>query len=480
MKRLLLLLPLCLSLTFVSSAQSIPNPDFENWSSAVSYDQPDSGWATSNPTCIARFDTTNVTKILGASGNAIKLHTIAKTVATGVIDTQVAYIANTRFMPFSLKGGAPYVGQLPSHLNVSYMCNVAVYDTAFIMVIFKKSGLITGYTPIKFWGIQSSWKDSSFVINPPVQVDSVIVAVVSSNILANAYINPNSWIAVDEMFFVTTGNPVQVPGSSFDNFATPSPSIVLPTGWAENGGGFAFEGATQTTSFQHGAYGMQLISDTTGGSNSGTTPASTQITSGYFTQNNGPAGGLAYTYTGADTLSGYYDFLPVGTDTASITVDLEQAGNIPVTGFPKTFIITAATSTYTQFKLGWPALGQNPATMRIDIASSGKTPQAGTKLQVDNLSLKSQSLAVQNINWTSNDITVYPNPANDVLNITFNGSTAGNVNVRIYDMTGRTLLANDFASNSNIRIPVSKLPAGMYFYEVKADGSTIRNKFIKQ
>ena len=100
MKRLLLLLPLFMSLAYITSAQSIPNPDFETWSAIpISYAQPDSGWYTSNPNCIGALDTVNVTKVAGSSGNAIMLHTMSKAVVPGVVDTQVAYTPTLHITP---------------------------------------------------------------------------------------------------------------------------------------------------------------------------------------------------------------------------------------------------------------------------------------------------------------------------------------------------------------------------------------------
>ncbi len=484
MKRLLLLMPLFMSLAFIAGAQSIPNPDFENWSATpISFDQSDSGWYNSNPNCIALLDTVNVWKMAGASGQAVKLQTTARTVATGVIDTVAAYMANTSFMPLSGKGGAAYAqtNQPPSHLEVRYMCGVASFDTAFILVIFKKNGTPTSLTEIRLWGSMGTWKDSSFAINPPVLYDSVIIAAVSTNIITNIYKNPASWLAIDNMVFITSSTPQAIAGGSFDAYVTPSPSLIKPTGWAENGNGFAYDGDSQNTTAQHNAYALELVTEATGGSGGGTGPAAMSVSSGYFTSRNGSGGGLAYTYTGADTLSGYYKYTAVGTDTGFVTVTLQQTGGIDVPGFPKTVALPSASS-YTQFKVGWGTSAQPPATMRIDFTSScSGTPGAGSTLVVDNLSLKSQSTSsVNNVNFVSDNLIVFPNPANDVLNIMFNTMPSSNVTVRIYDLAGKTLLQKEFSSNSTLHVPVAQLPTGMYFYEVTADGTTSRNKFIKE
>jgi len=58
---------------------------------------------------------------------------------------------------------------------------------------------------------------------------------------------------------------------------------------------------------------------------------------------------------------------------------------------------------------------------------------------------------------------VYPNPANNVLNIKL--ASCQNGSVIIMDMTGRQILTTEF-SNKLANINTSVLPAGMYFYRV--------------
>lgn len=71
------------------------------------------------------------------------------------------------------------------------------------------------------------------------------------------------------------------------------------------------------------------------------------------------------------------------------------------------------------------------------------------------------------------DISIYPNPATDYVNIF---STKHNIEkVSIFDLTGKQMI-----SETKQKINVSKLPSGVYVLSVKTD-SGIRNfKFIKQ
>jgi hypothetical protein len=76
-----------------------------------------------------------------------------------------------------------------------------------------------------------------------------------------------------------------------------------------------------------------------------------------------------------------------------------------------------------------------------------------------------------------NSLSVYPNPANDVLNVSINGTIE---TVSVISMDGK-VVATSLVNNSSASVNVADLKAGVYFYEVKtAKGATVRNTFVKQ
>ena len=86
---------------------------------------------------------------------------------------------------------------------------------------------------------------------------------------------------------------------------------------------------------------------------------------------------------------------------------------------------------------------------------------------------------VNNVNNDSK-IIVYPNPANDILNINV-GNTSEMVEVMLYDMIGQVFETKSFdISPKVISLPVDKLSTGLYFYLVRNNGSIIRGKFLKE
>ena len=75
---------------------------------------------------------------------------------------------------------------------------------------------------------------------------------------------------------------------------------------------------------------------------------------------------------------------------------------------------------------------------------------------------------------TKNTISLYPNPANDVLNISsYNSITK----IEVFDMQGRNVASNNNASNVN----VAALGKGVYIVKVvQENGSVIAKQFIKE
>ena len=73
-------------------------------------------------------------------------------------------------------------------------------------------------------------------------------------------------------------------------------------------------------------------------------------------------------------------------------------------------------------------------------------------------------------------ISIYPNPAQDILRIE-NNSTTGITSIRIYDVLGRLVLAQNSDVN---QIDVSHLNSGVLFVKIETDHGVNTKKIIKQ
>ena len=76
-------------------------------------------------------------------------------------------------------------------------------------------------------------------------------------------------------------------------------------------------------------------------------------------------------------------------------------------------------------------------------------------------------------NIAENNISIYPNPAKDVIKI-LNDNNLNITNVEILDLTGRTVLSTDKSADINI----SELPEGQYFVKIYGESTIVRKLFI--
>lgn len=77
--------------------------------------------------------------------------------------------------------------------------------------------------------------------------------------------------------------------------------------------------------------------------------------------------------------------------------------------------------------------------------------------------------------------SIAPNPTQGELNVVFESNQAGKAALRIVDLTGRTLLAEDIAATAGLnkrRLDLSDLPAGAYLIRVQTQGGQVSSELI--
>ncbi len=72
------------------------------------------------------------------------------------------------------------------------------------------------------------------------------------------------------------------------------------------------------------------------------------------------------------------------------------------------------------------------------------------------------------------DISIYPNPANEVLNIVLQNSTS-NYSASIFDLSGK-MVSNISLVNGKNQLDVSALTPGVYFYSIKNNSDILETK----
>ncbi|MBP7262083.1 MAG: T9SS type A sorting domain-containing protein [Bacteroidia bacterium] len=87
------------------------------------------------------------------------------------------------------------------------------------------------------------------------------------------------------------------------------------------------------------------------------------------------------------------------------------------------------------------------------------------------------------LNTSTIAINIYPNPATDFITIQFAGQEQTNVSIALLDQTGRQIQLHyigDIAKNQLVQLPVSDLPAGVYFIKLMQNNAPDIYRFIKQ
>lgn len=98
------------------------------------------------------------------------------------------------------------------------------------------------------------------------------------------------------------------------------------------------------------------------------------------------------------------------------------------------------------------------------------------------------SLIVSGVNATANvndsafnaGISIYPNPANDVLNISFANAIADDVAVTVYDMQGRLMMSKQIGTADASALDISRFANGAYVVNLVGGGINVSKKIIKQ
>ncbi len=91
--------------------------------------------------------------------------------------------------------------------------------------------------------------------------------------------------------------------------------------------------------------------------------------------------------------------------------------------------------------------------------------------------IKGESLSINEL--TEAQVAVYPNPADNQLNIKLIETGRANSSIELFDMTGKLVYSENF-NISVISVDISDLPEGVYQCRITVDGKTANRKVVKQ
>ncbi|MDP2387837.1 MAG: T9SS type A sorting domain-containing protein [Bacteroidota bacterium] len=462
MKKILLLASIGITSISEFNAQSIPNPSFENWST-TNYEQPNP-WNTANTENLRRGGPINVTKVAGVSGFGVRME-------TAIInpDTFNAYIINSNGDPMAGDGGVPY-SQLPTAITGSYRYNLGVNDTAIILVFFKKNGAVISNDIIKIKGTgnQPTFAAFSFPLTVSVIPDSVIVAAASSNAITNEGVTNGSFLELDNLGFSGPGVTQALAGGNFDNWTLYTQNVLMD--WRTQG-----EGVSKVSPGHSGSFAVQMVTMDYG---PGEGIHASSVSIGEQSQS-GPIGGMPFTNQ-FDTLCGYYKYFTPSNDSAAVMYNVMSNG-MNIGGMYESF---GPASNWTYFEL--PIFSFTPPdTLNINMHSSANYPvdnsTAGSTFIVDDVHLKSQLVGIKSLNPFDMVFSTYPNPATELVNISWNKTINENFNIKVYSITGQLISSESVKSGSSgYQLNVKDYADGTYLVNIESSTKIWRTAFIKK
>lgn len=120
----------------------------------------------------------------------------------------------------------------------------------------------------------------------------------------------------------------------------------------------------------------------------------------------------------------------------------------------------------------------NAAATSCETFSYGEVEDYTINVGVQGAMARSQSTGTKLGNEAPTSLVIYPNPANDYVNVhVTNGNIIGIIN--IYDINGSLMKVSELEGNVE-EINISDLPRGTYLISVEDERSNLINKFIKQ
>ncbi len=117
--------------------------------------------------------------------------------------------------------------------------------------------------------------------------------------------------------------------------------------------------------------------------------------------------------------------------------------------------------------------GFNPTITDPTVALT--SPQVGG-VMLDKIVLVENALSTDE--FLASKFSVYPNPANNLVNIA-NGENMMVNKVTVTDLNGRTVKNVSFDNVANVQVNVSDLASGLYLMNITSDKGTATKKFVK-
>jgi hypothetical protein len=183
-------------------------------------------------------------------------------------------------------------------------------------------------------------------------------------------------------------------------------------------------------------------------------------------------------------LYGYYKYNSVNEDTAFIKVILFNNGVEVNPGqfLNDAFVVTSTVTEWTSFNLQFDSYtAADSASIWISAfipSGMNDTPNGNSVLYVDNLSFDGLISSVNDFQDAS-ELSLYPNPANQVITLATDAMSMKNASVQIYSLTGALVKTVPLIRDKQ-NVDVSGLANGTYVVAVSDADRITRTKLVVQ
>lgn len=181
------------------------------------------------------------------------------------------------------------------------------------------------------------------------------------------------------------------------------------------------------------------------------------------------------------SLCGYYKCFPLDGDTMQIGLELFSHG-VWVGGCQLLQVDTVAA--WTSFSIPIPAYATaDSATITVAAFYNDTTcgmpagPFGNSVMYVDNLSFDNLITSISETGSTAAGLTIYLNPASDMITVRYDGANAGAATMDIYSVTGALVRSQKLTAR---QIDVSDLDSGVYIVSCHAGSHVSYQKLLMQ
>jgi len=473
----IILLSVLVLMMFQSFSQTLPNGGFETWSMEEYYEEPETFMASSFHTKLFG-DTANVTRTSDSQSgfSAAKLETM-------VIDgEEIPGFLMIGYPTENLIGGGIPFNERPDSLTGYYKCHMQGGDLGYIIGLFSLNGLPIGTVEGTFGGSQSDYTRFSIPVSwfiPFINPDTFKIYIATSQEVLSGH--EGSVMYIDNFNFV--GSSIPFPNGSFETWEMVE--AEEPDDWnSVNYLTMTTDSAymVKTTESYEGNYALKMTAIT----NFLVQPIGF-LTNGYFRGFNW-LGGYNVDQN-PSKISGYYKYFPKSTDTAQLfvyTYAYDPTGDSIIYLENKLLELPAAND-YQYFEVDLEynsapfvdTLNLGFATGRF-LSSSGEMEE-GSTLYLDALEIEYYPVGTNENYLHSRCFNIYPNPADDIINLKSLCEYSGSYLFEIYSSDGRKVISRQIHPaqlHHSYGMDISELFSGIYYYRVVSVAGETNGKLI--